>query len=709
MIHVEQWAFVIPPGDREEFDRLPATVRTEVDILLGVFRLAARAKKRPRVFAVQATALVPAYGRGFAAKSLLRKWYAYRASGGDWRVLVNRARVPVRRGQPAAFREFVQGWFVRNKRVSRQQWLKLRRFWEQGCDDKGRPFIVPGYGTWQDWWSAEHPGEPLPPRCPGLPRGLSYASLMRTRLGRAAEKMAREGENAARSHTPHVLGTRAGLRFLEEVTFDDVKTDFRVIDSDTGEICDLWLLVAFDRATAMCLGYGMRPARARDDGTQEHLKLIDMKQIAGWVLERWGLPPYPITWKLENGCATFPEATALALRDLSGGAISVSYARMLGGQSPAGYRERALGNSRAKASHEAHNNLLHNMAGDLPGQTGRRWDVRPADLASREKEAREIHALAARLNPEYRAQARFPVLTLNQAREELNRIFDEMNARTDHRLEGFAEIAEWRPSVFAPWQPVATCPPEPPAGYETRVRNESPVERMRRLVAGLEWRRVPRSTLVHFYEHTQKIVRVDERGEISFAHEKRDHVFMNPEPDSPHARPGAKFIAYFHPLEPDYVHLTLPPPHSGYVATWKRRERVRSGDAAALQDALRYTEAARLRVREHLHRVSSERADTDAMRAHNARLAAEHEANAAAIEVSDMHTIAPAPAAERGAGAAEQSSTGAALDAAQDAIRSARAQARREAREQENLAALASAAFAKNKLTNQPEEHDQHD
>jgi hypothetical protein len=691
LIRVETWRFVVPAMDREEFDRLPLTVRDEVSLLLGIFRVVARSESRERMWSAQATALRTRRS-GFTAKSLKRKWYAYTNGGGDWRVLINRSRVPVSRGLPKEFVEFVQGWFVKNKRVSRQQWFKLRRFWEHGCDDKGRAFLVPGYGTWQEWFRAQHPEQPLPVRCPGVPRGWSYSTLMRSRLNKASERMAREGEASARSLTPHVLGTRDALRFLEEVTFDDVKTDFRVIDAESGEVLDLWLLVAYDRATAMCLGYGMRPARVREDGSQEHLRLIDMKQLAGWVLERWGLPStYPITWKLENGCATFPEATALALEDLSGGALTVSYARMINGVSVAGYKERALGNSRAKASHESHNNLMHNMAGDLPGQTGRRWDVRPADLASREKAAREIHSIAQRLSPQARKGMQYPVLTLPEAREELNRIFHQMNARTEHELEGFLDLGEWRENVFAEWRPICTFPAIAPAGYETRTRKESPTERMDRLTAGIEFRRVARSTLIHFYHDTQKLVTVDERGEISFTFEKREHTFCALVPDAFGLMPGSKFLAYFHPREPDFLHLTRLAPHSGYVATWVRRERVRHGDAAGLKEQIQYTEHALKQQRDHLRRVSDEGRETQAMRENNARLIEEH----TAIEVSDMHAIARVGTRSTASDSNPGSGTGAALDAAQAAI--AQGQQSERARERERTAA---ADFAESILGN---------
>ena len=62
----------------------------------------------------------------------------------------------------------------------------------------------------------------------------------------------------------------------------------------------------------------MRPPGARGR-SQEHLRLQDMKQLAGWILERWGLPVgYTVTWKVENGTATFSDAVALALGRLFG-------------------------------------------------------------------------------------------------------------------------------------------------------------------------------------------------------------------------------------------------------------------------------------------------------------------------------------------------------------------------------------------------------
>lgn len=667
MTHPTQEVSLVPATD--EFLSLPFEERKEILALLHICMSVEAAKCRKRAIAIYAAGNADR-GRGFSAPSLRRKFYAWIRSGRNWVVLRNESRVREGHGLPLTFVDWLQGWCMQNKRVSRQQWFRLKRYWVHGCDDKGEPFVVPGYGTWQDWWSSLHPGQALPSHCPGLPRGWSYENLMRKkhRLSKAQEVMARQGIAPARAHLPHVLGTREGLRFLEQVTFDDVKVDFRVLDPVSGTVCDLWLLVAFDRATAVCLGYGMRPARVREDGTQEHLRLIDMKQLCGWVLERWGLPPYPVSWKLENGCATLPEATALALRDLSGGRIGVSYASMISGKSAAGYQERGIGNSRAKASHEAHNNLLHNIVGDVPGQTGRRYDVRPADLAAREAETRAIWAVSRTLSPEAQDQIEYSIYTLNQARTVLNAAFHIMNTREQHELEGFDEVVIGRPHPGEPWRPVSKIKAELPLDWEFSSRRESPVERMKRLITGLEWSRVPRSTLVHFYRDSHKRVCVNEAGEITFAHEKRDYVFVRPA-DGQRYRAGDEFLAYFHPRELDLLHLTQLPPHGGYVASWARRDRVRVGDGKALSEALEYTKGALQAEQAHLHEVCKPEAQAlQAMRAHNAEVIA----GESAIQVRDMNPVIEAYPAVC---TAAESATAAALDAIDQARADERARA----------------------------------
>src|SRR5262245_14863512 len=127
--------FCVPACDREEFDQLPESVRLEIVSLLGIFGAASRARKMTRIFRAQARP-------GRSVKTLQRKWADFQNAGGDWRALINGAKVPTGRGLAPEFIEFVQGFLLRNKRGAQSQYRKLIRFWQQGCDDKGKRFAV---------------------------------------------------------------------------------------------------------------------------------------------------------------------------------------------------------------------------------------------------------------------------------------------------------------------------------------------------------------------------------------------------------------------------------------------------------------------------------------------------------------------------------------------------------------------------------------
>ncbi len=622
--------------EKEEFEKLPEQVRKDTRIALAAIKQIAEAKSKMAECRAQASTL--RHLKGFSSPSLYRKYCDYLNSGGDWHAAMNAAKAgpehwdtKTKDGMPAEFIVFWRELYVANKRKAAPAHRTLMRIWQTGVwpsgPKRGQPCPVPGYGTWQEWFARKHPGKPLPFGAP-TPKGWHYRNLKRPQYSppKAQEKLAREGIAAARVHTPHVLGTREGLRFLEEVQFDDVKTDWRVIDPATGQIMDLWLLIAIDRATGMVLGFNMRPARTREDATQEHLRLSDMKQLAGWVLERWGLPPYAILWKVENGTATLSEGVAAAVKDLLDGRLTVSYVRMIGGKSSVGYKERAVGNSRGKATTESTINLLHNEGGDIQGQTGPRYDKRPADLQAREKEVFQTWEMAQQLRPELRGQAKYPLLDLIQARAELNRIFGQMNHRTEHEIEGFDFIWEWRPSPQDQWEPLNTAPDVMPPLHETRRRKESPYQRMTALTRGLAWNQVSPLALVAFYECSQRKVTVDTKGEIKFCHEGKDYVFRAP--DAAQALPeGTKLLAYHHSRELDLIHLTRLAPHSGYVTTWVKRARIAAHDHEGLAREIEYCQAAmkahQMAVADH---AQDARAELDAIREHNANLKANNDA-----------------------------------------------------------------------------------
>lgn len=557
----------------------------------------------------------------------------------DWTCLVNCAKAGAdwqerEDGLPLAFLKFCAAKIGGFKREDgkRQALLAIHRQWQTGRNADGEREEVPGYGFWQAWFKKTYPGKPLPLAAPEM-EGWSYSNIStqikaRNLLPRSVRGLLHQGTAAAREFLPYVrsdrntMGADGGpLRFLELVEFDDVKVDFLIRDEETGETCDLWLLVARDRATGMLLGFGMRPARTREDGSQEHLRLKDMKQISGWILERYGLPPYLCVWKLEHGTATLPPAYRTLFCDLLPGRIEISYSGMIGGKSPMGFEQRGIGNSRGKASLESHNRLMHTMLADRPGQTGPLYTKRPADLKAQAKECEAIFKTAQLLPEHVRGKMGYNLLSLNQAREHLFRVFRLQNERTEHELQGFEEVLEWYDEARGLWLNQSLLAASP-IGLKTRKRKESPMERCARLVAPYReaWTFVSPEIIRAFYEHTVRDVVVKNSGLIEFRVDNRVFEFQ-PAPGAVSQIPGTRLLGYFHPDDPKFLHLT--DGKGRIVGTWIRT--TFACDNETLADAIRYQQSALKAAKEIAAEYTAlERAKLESMRAENAALIQAH-------------------------------------------------------------------------------------
>lgn len=611
------------------FVTLPGLMRIDVKTLQSAMQLAqCHVKGRMKVQEACRQTIQTYRDQHYNLKTF-RAIFDLWAKAKDWTVLVNRSKAGAawqltRAGLPAEFLSYCEARIGCYKRTdARKEALRsILRQWHTGRTFEGQSEPIPGYGFKADWLK-RNPNA----RRADVPDGWHYSNIMRQIKDRqvltpATLALLVQGTSAAKAFIPDVMGTREELRFLERVQFDDVKTDWRIFDPATGQAQDLWLLIARDVATTMLLGFGMRPARVREDGTQEHLKLIDMKQLCGWILERYGIPPYLMTWVIENGTATLSKGSAAALQEMLGGRIRIQYASMIGGMSPAGYFEKRIGNSKSKASLESHNRGVHLIGSALPGQTGPSYGKRPADLAAREKECREIALLSEFLPENLRGQVGYSLLTESQARENLYKIFDLQNRRDDHSLEGFAEILEWWDG--AKWQPQNTAPN---ATVRMRRRKEMPIERAARLVMevqrseglapGHQWSRVSPDLITAFYEHTQKWEKVEPNGEIHITHEGKVLKFVSP--DGKHPAPGTRLLRYFHPDDPTYLHLT--DGKDSIIGTWLQRGKVKDGDRDALAQAIAHQASAMKAARETAEALNApEREALDAMRAGNAEL-----------------------------------------------------------------------------------------
>lgn len=643
-------------SERQLFITLPETQRRELSALLGerpgsgafgYLQSLVKARLSVSQSCLKALSLFRLRDNPKTIRAKFDLW----TKSQDWLVLVNKSKAgaawqETTVGLPDAFiTQVAVPYFGRYRRADarRQAILGIHRWWRTGKNIKGETLPMPGY---EKGWSRRAAAL--------LPDGFSESNIRRQITARnafdpATQKLLHESIAAAKEFLPQVLGTRAGLRFLEEITFDDVRTDFLVFDPRTGQPCELWLLIARDTATAMVLGFVMHFSLSRPDGSDSHLGQKEMRELAAWILERYPLPPYTSVWRIERGTATLSAGSAAALQELAGlvtpceplsPAIRISYTGMVGGSSPAGLREKAKGNSRGKASHESHNRLLHTQAAHLPGQTGNRWDVRPADLNARAKESIATWELRNRLPEHLRGQEKYTLLTPAEAREHLVRIFIEQNFRDDHALEGFAEVLEWFDPADGKLKPRNTCPFPLPPGARIVKRMERPVERALKLIGSYQFRPVSPEIIIAFLSHLQRKVAIKPSGEIELSIDDRKIRFAPPEecarPGRSSVLSGRSVLAYYSPNDPAFLHVT--DGRGGILGTWYRRDRVPHADQEALRQAIRYTAGALKAAKEYAARLAQpERLELEAIRLHNAQLDRGNEF----IEIAEVGRVTP--------------------------------------------------------------------
>lgn len=577
----------------------------------------------------------------------------------DWLVLVNRAKAGgewIERDVdlPTEFLALCEtrcGEFGR-KDGMRQAIISLQRQWKTGRNHHDVEQVIAGYDPAPDarsWNDRDREN---------LPSGWSEENIRnqvkkRARYTKAVRALLHEGEAAAKDFLPHVLTTKKHLRFMEQITFDDVRFDYLVLNEETGRAEELWALVARETSCRLVLGGVLYPATVTEDAKgkkrKSHLGAKQMKELAGFILQTYPLPPWVCHWLVERGTATLREAVRMALAELFEHRISVRYTTMLGSESPLGYKEEKDGNARGKASHESHNRLFHTQGSFIPGQTGAHYGIRPADLKARCDEAEQIWQDARALPENLRSQVQYPLLTLRQARKFFNKFSLDQNFRTDHKLEGFDDVIEfWSGERWI----VADNNIAVPAGADLRKRMESPVERAAKKIREVEpgaWMRPSPEVVCSFLEHSQRRVTVNEKGRIQLDHEGQSLVF---EHGGVPLKPGTKALAYHHEDDPEFLHLT--DGDGCILGTWIQVGRIGLYDRDALARAMRGNHAALESARAVAGELAAPRiADLEAMRRHNEdlkRFIAVTDAPQASGEIGSTEiarSIAVAPAQKR--------------------------------------------------------------
>jgi hypothetical protein len=324
---------------------------------------------------------------------------------------------------------------------------------------------LPGLGTWQQWWAANHPALPLPVNPPEFPWG---DKTIARRMGpKSLRRMGNIGHAAALKHMPSMKRDYSKLRKCELYTLDDVKLDLIALCELTGKPVDIVLYVLMEVASRSIVSFVLKPKNA--------IRAEDVDEMIAHGLQADGFGigiGYPTHIWFERGTVACSEAAQRVLEAGSDGGIVIHRTSMDGGVSWVGSaKDKSSGHSAGKAAIESFNRNLHRSLLHLPGQRGNNYAHMPANLGAGDpnlkdasKSERGTLAHEAERLAQFKltaallghsADLKLPLLTISQLQQEVRKVMQEHNNRRGHDFQGFHQDteAEVAPGV---WQTVST-------------------------------------------------------------------------------------------------------------------------------------------------------------------------------------------------------------------------------------------------------------
>lgn len=459
---------------------------------------------------------------------------------------------------PNEFLEWVGGRMLGNQRKSRPAYRAIIRQVEDWRRTGSEKYRIPGYD------------EAPPPGMRGHPDGWSLKNLMlKAQPPKEELAIARIGTVAAKEFLPFVPGTREGVRFLEYVFWDDVVHDRKCILRGYVEPMRLLQLGGLDYASGVYPMFGLRPDVPRDDGTRDRLKRRDFLWLIAEFHRQFGYPAdYPMHHIVERATATMSKAEAEFLFDISGGMIRVCYTSMEG-QLVLAWQEGKSGNPQGKSPIESWHNLFHNEQAALAGQVGKDRDHSPAALYGSDREAVALNKVKMLLSPRDKARIKLPYPELLEAHQQSIQIVHRINRRRDHVCEGFQKVLLWRvKKTKMEWRHEAELAETdiPHESLDFRPVQETPIERLQKLSAGVTMNFIHPGALVRFYEDShspapvkrrQAAVRIDGKVFI-FGPQRADECPPN----------GQQIVLHHAPIEPTMALVTL---NGRFLGVWRRQ------------------------------------------------------------------------------------------------------------------------------------------
>ena len=600
-------------------------------------------------FKAEYGAVVP---RGLDYKSLARKSRAARLAEAEARrsgvdVGVARARAILgkqldnkasARGL-AANREFVEFWWdlvTRNNRKNAPAYQALLAVLASGDP-------IPGMGTWQQIWASENGGVPPPDGMPcpwgpltgQAPKGWSWRNVQTINPPPEVLTAVRRGTGAAyMQYTPLVRQTRAGLESCEYVEFDDVWLDQKVNYAGNRHAQRVVGIVGVDVCTANVFGVLFRPRTENDDGTRETIRQVYMHWEICHLLCDVGVSARRLVIGCEWGSAAVSRELEAAVRDVVGDRFEVEVKR--GGRhskplSEGDWGGVGKGNPRGKPTVEGSHTLAKNMLASLPGFVGGGRGAQPEWANGMDIEDEALRRCVRALVPQERepgllAQLRSPYMDWSEFAEKVYAVYDAVNRRKVHSLEGWEEngftVPMWRRDPNGLWLPMSALAEtvrlmdEASARrFVERIEGDPALMTRRRMSPAEAWdaRAAERVKIGPWAAPTllgpkmAQRCRVSDRLEIEYKDDlARTSVSIYGVLDDGRVlERGSECLVWVNPLNPGTAYITNP--DGEYLGTARVIVPVRRGDMAGIERQMRYVRAAEADLRRKLAPIAASR------------------------------------------------------------------------------------------------------
>jgi hypothetical protein len=546
----------VPTSDSVAFAKLPEEVRREVRLWLRYLAPVVNCGRGKRVESLHAAAT----RAGVSYEAARGKFYAYDRNG--WRALVNKSKAKEKEaGLPAEIIETYRTYCERNQRKNKPAWKALIREWRAGHLSH-----LP--------WPAINPET-------DLPTGCSYENLNRFAPSNFELAAARHGRSAAANYRPMVFRTRKELQVGQFYLFDDIWHDHKVHVEGQRQARRPLEFHCLDLFSGCKFAWGIKAQMENiETGRIEHLKEREMRFLTAGILGgmtsiglQGGYHPAGCTLIVEHGTAAIPEELESLIYDLTGGAVKTDRSGIEGKAAFAGqYAGRGKGNFRFKASLESLGNPIHNEMAYLAGQMGSNARLNgPEEIAGREKAHDALAKALLALPAEQASLLRFPFLELTVFRQIAAAIYQRLNTREDHELEGWIEAGlvahEFRLSTDQPWlgcdrllalpadQQMAIGALVGAGNYLSRVRNLQPLEVYGRGLKTLA--RLAPHQVALLLGRDLGVERRASRGMIEFEDQETGpgiYRFLA-RLDGQQLPDGERYLTVFNPMDDQHLHL----------------------------------------------------------------------------------------------------------------------------------------------------------